>query len=423
MANALPQHVDVAIIGGGIIGISTAWALSKAGLRVAVFEKGVIAGEQSSRNWGWIRTVGRDHKELPLSMHANALWAQIQQRKDVGYRQTGLAYLAESQADMDSHRKWLQAALPLGVPAQIVERTELPKLLRSQSARDWAGALYCPVDGVAEPDRATKAIADLATELGCQIFENTAVRGLDKQAGKIHGVITEHGRVSADSVVLAGGAWSRLFCGNTGVNFPQLKAHASVLRTTPLDAALDLTINGKDFTCRKRADGGYTVSQLGASVADLTPDSIRLCRQFFPAWLSEKKYLKLRVGKRFLDELMMPTHFGTDKPTPFEQHRMLDPEPGMKTIGVALDKLKQAFPEFQSAQVAHAWAGFIDVTPDAIPVISAVDGVPGFFLASGFSGHGFGIGPAAGALMAELVQGNKPFVDPHPFRFSKYTDR
>ncbi|WP_087725802.1 NAD(P)/FAD-dependent oxidoreductase [Pandoraea sp. PE-S2T-3] len=420
MASVLPKQVDVAIIGAGIIGMSTAWALAKAGLRVAVFEKGVIAGEQSSRNWGWIRTVGRDHKELPLAMQAIGLWKEIQAQHDVGYRQTGVAYLAESQDDLDGYRKWLDKALPLGVPAELLNRDQLPDLFKSRSARHWIGALHCASDGVAEPERATQAIAKLAIAAGAQVFEQTAVRGLDREGGRTSGIVTEQGRVAADAVVLAGGAWSRLFCGNTGVSFPQLKVHASVLRTTPVDAGLDLAINGKDFTCRKRADGGYSVSQLGASVADLTPDSIRLCRQFFPAWLSEKKYLKLRVGKRFLDELMMPTRFGSDAATPFEAHRTLDPAPGMKSISVALDKLKQAFPEFQPAQVAHAWAGFIDVTPDAIPVISGVDSVPGFYLASGFSGHGFGIGPAAGALMADLVQGNTPLVDPHPFRLSKY---
>ena len=423
MANTLPQRVDVAVIGGGIIGISTAWALAKAGLKVAVFEKGVVGGEQSSRNWGWIRTVGRDHKELPLALRAIDLWREIQARRDVGYRQTGLAYLAETEQDMAGHRKWLDGARPLGVPAELVGRDGLPALLGCASTRAWMGALYCGIDGVAEPDLATRAIADLAIEAGCQVFENMAVRCLDTRAGKAAGVATEQGLVGADAVVLAGGAWSRLFCGNIGVRFPQLKVHASVLRTAPLDAGLDMAINGKDFTVRKRADGGYSVSQLGASVADLTPDSIRLCRQFFPAWLSEKKYLKLRIGRRFIDELMMPTRFAPDAPTPFERHRTLDPAPGMKSIGAALDKLKRAFPAFAPARVAHAWAGFIDVTPDAIPVISAVDDIPGFFLSSGFSGHGFGIGPAAGALMADLVQGNAPIVDPHAFRLSRYAGR
>ncbi|MYZ45404.1 NAD(P)/FAD-dependent oxidoreductase [Schauerella aestuarii] len=420
MTVALPERVDVAIVGAGIIGMSTAWALARRGLRVAVFEKGTIAGEQSSRNWGWIRTVGRDHAELPLSLHANGLWREIQQAENVGYRQTGLAYLAASEAEMARHAVWLERAQALGVTARLIGAADLPEILSQPSPRAWAGALYSADDGVAEPTLATHAIARLAQAATCQIFERCAVRGLDQAGGKVAGVITEAGRVAADAVVLAGGAWSRLFCGNSGVSFPQLKVHASVLRTAPLETGLDLAINGGDFTCRKRLDGGYSVSQLGASYADLTPDSIRLMRQFLPAWLAERKYLKLRFGKRFFEELALPRRFPLDRETPFERQRTLDPAPTMKTIDVALAKLKQAFPAFDAATVAKAWAGFIDVTPDAIPVISGVDHVPGFFLASGFSGHGFGIGPAAGALMADLVQGHPPLVDPHPYRLARF---
>lgn len=419
----LPEQVDVAIVGAGIIGMSTALALSQAGVRCAVFEKGRVAGEQSSRNWGWIRTLGRNAAELPLALHANRLWAQLQQQVDVGYRQTGLTYLGETPEDLAQHRSWLAAASESGVDARVLSRDELSQILPSASRRNWSDALYSASDGVAEPELATQAIAGLAAAHGCQLFEGCAVRGLDVAAGRATGVVTERGRVAAQAVVLAGGAWSRLFCGNTGIAFPQLKVHASALATHPLEAGIDLAVNGKDFTCRKRADGGYTVSQLGASFADLTPDSIRLFRQFMPAWLAERKYLKLRVGRRFIEEWKLPRHFDLDHPTPFEQCRVLDPAPTAKTMETALRKLKEAFPAFEQATIARSWAGFIDVTPDALPVISPVETLPGFFLASGFSGHGFGIGPSAGALMADLVQGNTPGLDPRAFRLARFTGR
>jgi glycine/D-amino acid oxidase-like deaminating enzyme len=73
--------------------------------------------------------------------------------------------------------------------------------------------------------------------------------------------------------------------------------------------------------------------------------------------------------------------------------------------------------------VTESWGGLIDVTPDAVPVIGEVAAIPGFFLATGFSGHGFGIGPAAGRLVADLVTGGNPIVDPTPFRFSRFTER
>jgi len=419
MRSTLPAEIDVAIVGGGIIGISTALALARKGVRVAVFEKGMIAGEQSSRNWGWIRTVGRDPKELPLSAIANDMWADIQARINVGYRRTGLAYLAETDNEMARHQAWLNSAKDTGTEGSLLGRDELARLIPA-SNRPWIGALYSAGDGVAEPTLATAAIGRLATEAGAMVFERCAVRGLETSAGRTSAVVTELGVVKCASVVLAGGAWSRLFCGNNAVDFPQLKVHASVLRTAPLETGLEMAINGSDFTCRKRADGGYTVSQLGASIADLTPDSIRLCRQFLPAWMAERKYLKLRVGRRFLEEMSIPRHFRLDAPTPFEACRTLDPPPTMKMVDGALDKLKHAFPAFKNATVAEAWAGFIDVTPDAVPVISEVGKIPGFFLAAGFSGHGFGIGPAAGALMADLVTGNTPRVDPKAFRLDRF---
>jgi glycine/D-amino acid oxidase-like deaminating enzyme len=246
------------------------------------------------------------------------------------------------------------------------------------------------------------------------------VRGLDTVNGRAAGIITEHGRVAADRVVLAGGAWSRLMCGNTGVFLPQLKVHGSALRTAAIPTGLNLAINGKQFTCRPRADGGYTVSKLAASVADVTPDSIRLLRLFFPAWIEQRQYLKIRFGRRFFEELFTPTRFALDKPTPFEKTRILDPRPNTGAVHAALRQLQQAFPVFEGAQVAQAWGGMIDVTPDALPVISAVDAIPGFFIGTGFSGHGFGIGPAAGELLAQLVQGIAPSVGHHAFRLSRF---
>jgi glycine/D-amino acid oxidase-like deaminating enzyme len=419
MNSPIPDKVDVAVIGGGIIGISTALRLSAAGVRVAVFEKGAIGAEQSSRNWGWIRTVGRDPKELPLSLMANRLWRDIQAQADVGYRQTGLAYLTETEADLRKHQAWMASARDAGTDVRLLARDALRGLIPA-SNRPWIGALYSPTDGVAEPRLATAAIARLAAAQGARIIEQCAVRGLETRAGAVSGVVTEAGVVAADAVVLAGGAWSRLFCGNNAVNFPQLLVHASVLRTHPLKTDLDIAVNGSDFTCRKRSDGGYSVSQLGASIADLTPDSIRLWRQFLPAWLSQRQYLKLRLGRRFLDEWKIPRRFVLDAPTPFEACRVLNPAPTMKMVNGALAKLKHAFPAFENATMAEAWAGFIDVTPDALPVMGPVPSIPGFFLASGFSGHGFGIGPAAGALMADLVLGNTPFTDPRPFSLERY---
>jgi len=418
-AAPLPGAVDVAIVGGGIIGVSTAYALARAGVRVAVFDKGTLACEQSSRNWGWVRTLGRDLPEVPLAVRANQLWAQIQSQVDVGFRRCGMLYLQESAADAAGHQDWLARARQYDVDAQLLDARAVQALLPA-SPRRWTGAMYSAGDGVAEPQRATAGIAALARREGAHILEGCAVRTVERGGGRVCGVMTERGRVAAGAVVVAAGAWSRLFCGNLGADFPQLKVRGSVLRTHPFDAGLSAAVNGKDFTCRKRQDGGYTVSQFGASMADLVPDSLRLMRYFLRPWLANNNLVRLRLGRRFFEELAIARSFKPDSISPFEQHRVLDPRPSRRGVEQAWQRLVQAFPVFANARIAQSWAGYIDVTPDAMPVMDAVPGVDGMYLASGFSGHGFGIGPAAGEAMAQLVTGLTPSIDLHPFRYGRY---
>ena len=416
---ALPAAVDVAIVGGGIIGISTAYALARAGLRVAVFEKGTLACEQSSRNWGWVRTLGRDLPEVPLAQRANQLWQEIQATVDVGFRRSGMFYLQENDADAAGHQAWIDGARAHGVDARLLDNRMLRKML-SSTGRAWTGAMYSPTDGVAEPQLATRGIASLARAAGAHILEGCAVRGVERSAGRVSALLTERGRVATQAVLVAAGAWSRLFCGNLGADFPQLKVRGSVLRTTPLDTGPLAAINGKDFTCRKRADGGYSVSQFGASMADVVPDTFRLMPHFFSAWRANSSFVRLRFGKRFFEELKIPRHFPADRVSPFERHRVLDPSPSRRGVEQAWRRLVQAFPAFRAARIAQSWAGYIDVTPDAMPVMDAVPGLPGLYLASGFSGHGFGIGPAVGEAMAQLIQGQTPAIDLHPFRYGRY---
>lgn len=415
----LPDAVDVAVIGGGIIGVSTAYALARAGVSVCLFEKGTLACEQSSRNWGWVRTLNRDMPEVPLAMRANALWGEIQARTDVGFRRSGILYLQETPEDAQAQQAWLDSARDYGFRAEMLDKDAAQAHL-PPSRRGWTGALYSPTDGVAEPQLATPGIASLTRQLGGRIFERCAVRGIEQAAGRVSGVVTERGRVKAQAVVLAGGAWSRLFCGNLGVEFPQLKVRGSVLRTTALEAGPAAALNGKDFTCRRRADGGYTVSQFGASMADIVPDSFRLMGKFFKAWMANNTFVKLRFGRRFFEELAEPRRFGLDRETPFERCRVLNPQPSRRGIEQAWRRLVEAFPVFGTAAIAQSWAGYIDVTPDALPVMDQAESLPGFYLASGFSGHGFGVGPAAGEVMADLVRGNTPGIDVRPFRLARF---
>jgi glycine/D-amino acid oxidase-like deaminating enzyme len=420
LATDLPARADVVVVGGGIVGVSAALHLAKKGISVALCEKGRIAGEQSSRNWGWCRTMGRDPAEIPLSIESLRMWAamNLEVGAETGFRNSGIVYLCETQKDLDEREAWLAHARSYQVNSRLLGPAEVDRALPG-SARRWMGALFTPTDGRAEPQLAVPAMAEAARRMGATVMASCAVRGLETAAGAVSAVITEKGRISCGSVILAGGAWSRLFCGNVGLDFPQLKVLGSVMRTAPLDGAPDYAVGASNFAFRKRLDGGYTVAQRGANITPIVPDSFRLFFDFLPSLTKQWRELRLRIGRRFIEEWNIPRTWPLDGPSPFESVRVLDPQPVETILAEARSNLTMSFPAFKDMTIAGRWAGLIDVTPDAVPVISPVQALPGFFLASGFSGHGFGIGPASGRLIADLVAGDRPIVDPAPFRFER----
>lgn len=421
--SALPARVDVAIIGGGIIGASTAFFLAQKGISVALCEKGRIAGEQSSRNWGFCRQQGRDPRELPLIVESLRIWRAIDRtiEGDTGFRQAGIVYLAEDEKAAAAHEKWLDYARPYQLDSRMVTGPELSALLPG-AARQWRSALYTASDGHAEPQQAAPAIATAARRLGGKVLTNCAARGLDSAAGRVIGVVTEKGRIACSSVVLAGGAWSRLFCRNLGITLPQLKVRGSVMRTSPVSNAPAASLWAPGLGLRKRLDGGYSVARGGLNDVDIESDNFRFLKAFMPALRGAHTGLRLRLGRRFFEELAQPARWPLDRESPFERVRVLDPAPSTDLLDAAAAQLRTAFPAFKDARIEERWAGYIDVTPDAVPVISPVEQLPGFFIASGFSGHGFGIGPGAGRLMADIVTGAPPIVDPAPYRFARFSN-
>ena len=419
----LPQTADVVVIGGGIIGVSTALVLAERGLRVVLCEKGVLGGEQSSRNWGWVRVMGRDRREIPLAMEALKIWDGLDARigGETGFRRSGILYIAETETDLTNQHRWLQLALAHGLDTRQIGPDETSALMPGATAR-YRGALYTPSDARAEPQKAVPAIAAGARRAGAAIVTGCAVRGVEKSAGRISAVITEKGRIGAQAVVLAGGAWSRLFCKGLGVRLPQLKVRNTVLRTGPVSGGPDGAGATSAYAYRKRLDGGYTIANGSINQHALVPDSFAFYRDFQPARKAEGDSVQIGLSARSWQELFEIGAMPLDRPGAFERHRILDPKPDTTSVMRALTAAGDAIPALRSASVEQVWAGLIDVTPDAVPIISTFDDIPGLFIATGFSGHGFGIGPAAGHLAADLVTGSVPIVDPSAFRFSRFSD-
>jgi glycine/D-amino acid oxidase-like deaminating enzyme len=419
----LPAQADVVVIGGGIIGTSTALFLAQKGISVVLCEKGHIAGEQSSRNWGWCRKMARDPREIPLIIESLRLWERMNEtvEAETGFRTCGIMYLGETEAELAQLEAWLEHARQYQLDTRLIGGAEVAERLTGLTKK-WAGALYTASDGKGEPQLAAPAIAAAARRHGAAILQHCAARGVETAAGRVAAVVTEKGRIACQSVVLAGGAWSRLFAGNLGVELPQLKVLGSVMRTEKVDGGPEISASGDLFGYRKRMDGGYTVSTLGVRTIDIVPDSFRLFFDYMPAVKLHWKKLRFRFGGKFAEEWRMKRKWALDEPTPFEVVRTLDPAADPRVLERSRASIARSFPMFQNVKIAETWGGMMDVMPDAIPVISAVDTVPGFFIATGFSGHGFGIGPGAGRLVADMVSGGPTIVDPTPFRLSRFTD-
>lgn len=424
-ATELPESCDVAVIGGGVIGVTTALYLARAGKRVVLLEKGRIAGEQSSRNWGWIRVQGRDPAEIPIMLEARGLWRELadQVDTDIGLKRAGVAYLADNDRDMENFEGWMPNALAHDLDTRMLGRRELSELIPG-GARDWPGALWTSMDMRAEPFVAVPALARLAAKEGALIREGCAVRGLDIAAGQVTGVITEAGRIKAEQVVLAGGAWSSLLLCRHGVSIPQLSVRATVAQTAPLaDVFQGGAVDGR-LAFRRRADGGYTLAPSGFHELFLGPDAFRSLRSFVPQLMANPlgtRYLPA-APRGFPDAWRTPRRWALDGPSPFEAMRVLNPTPNAGRVRKMARDFSATFPQLGSAEIVRAWAGMIDAMPDIVPVVDRVEALPGLIACTGMCGHGFGIGPAFGRITADLARGLDPRHDLGRFRLSRFSD-
>lgn len=424
-AGPLPDKADVVIVGGGVIGVMTAYYLAEKGLRPVVVEKGRVAAEQSSRNWGWIRQQGRDPAELPIMMEANRLWKRLAEevREDLGLRHCGLTYLAKTDKEMAGFRGWLDEVEGSGVDTRLLSADDVKAML-PEGRTPWAGALHTPSDMKAEPWIAVPALARAAVRKGAVIVEDCAARGLDMEAGRIAGVVTEQGRIRADQVVVAGGAWSSLFLRRHGVSIPQLSVKATVVATRPLPQIHDGGADGGGLAFRRRDDGGYTLAQGGFHEFFIGPDAFRAFTKFLPQLRRDpwgRRYFPASPG-HYPDAWGTARRWTDADMSPFERMRVLDPAPNRARVRRLLVQFAQEFPVLGAVEEARSWAGMIDTMPDDVPVVDRVERLPGLWICTGMCGHGFGIGPGFGRVMASLLAGEDPGHDLSRFRLSRFSD-
>ena len=425
-SDPLPEAVDVAVIGAGVVGVSTAYFLAKAGVRVALFEKGRVAGEQSSRNWGWVRQQGRDPAELPIAMEANRIWRSLAEEtgeRDLAFTECGCLYVTTDPARMSRWEEWREVAARHQLDSRMLTGREAEALLPDVNG-SWAGGIYTPSDGRAEPFVAVPALARAARRRGAAVVESCAVRTVETEAGRVRAVHTEHGRVGTQAVVLAGGAWTTFFAANLDLDLPQLTVRSTVGRTNPVEGPEMPAVYSQQLCIRRRADGGYTVANGDLVEHYVGPRSFRHLAKFRALLRASARDLRLGVGppRGFPGSWGAKRRWTADETTPFEKTRVLNPPPSEVALRRIAARLPVQAPRLAEAGMAEFWAGMIDVTPDAVPYLCEVPSPRGLFIGTGMSGHGFGFGPGAGRVLADLVQGRPHGHDLTRFRFERFSD-
>jgi len=420
--DAIPASADVVIIGGGIVGISTAWFLAKQGVAVVVCEKGHVAGEQSGRNWGWVRQQGRDTREMPMIVEALRIWRGLEAEigEDVGYSEQGVLFTATDDNQIRQYTDWVETAKEYDLDTRMIDGAELAAMVNGSSSK-WRAGLYTASDGRAEPHKATPAIARAAMRAGASVLTSCAVRGIETSGGSVSAVVTEHGAIRTSVVLCAAGAWTSMFCGSLGITVPQLKVRGTVARTAPAESVLEGCLFDDHLAIRRRQDGGYTLANALILDYPITPSTFRFGHKFLRAFMMDMESVRLSIGREFAEEWAAPKTWALDAESPFEKTRVLNPMPNPKMLKSIRHNLDNMFPQLAGTEIVESWAGMIETTPDVIPVIGET-AVPGFNVATGFSGHGFGIGPGAGKAIAGLLTGKDSGIDLHEFRLSRFYD-
>ena len=242
-------------------------------------------------------------------------------------------------------------------------------------------------------------------------------------------MVTEHGLVKCNRVVLASGAWSSLFAGNMDIYLPQLCVRSTVVQTTTVDDFFSGNAADENLAFRRRQDESYSLALTDRIEHLIGPNTFRFFKPFTPAMKLDWDQYRLapKMPKGFPDAWRTARKWSDDDVSPFEKLRVLNPEPNQKAVKRIMDLARLKLPGLSDAGVAKSWAGMIDSMPDIVPVIDTVSSshmsaLAGLTIATGFSGHGFGIGPAAGKLAADLVCNQPVPYDLDRFRLDRFTD-
>jgi len=420
----MERHADVVVVGAGIVGCAIAYHLARRGVRAAVVERGPVAGEQSRKNWGFVRQQGRDPLEVPLVMEAHRMWRGLAQElgADIEWTPGGNLALAADDARMARLETWLAVAREFGLDTRLLRPRDLASVVPGLGGR-WVGGMHTPGDGHADPEKTTDAFARAATAHGAALHLGCGAQAVTTRAGSVASVVTERGEIETPWVVCAAGAWSSRLLRALGVDLPQRWVRGTVARTTPAPPVTACAVWAPGVAFRQRRDGSFNIAAGGALDHDVTLDSIRQIRFFLPNYWKNRALFRFHVGRPLLRSLASLLPGSAARRQPLVWDRGVEPTPNAAKVRRSLAELQRVLPALPPLGIARSWAGYIDATPDLVPVLGAAPGVGGMVLATGFSGHGFAMGPIAGRLVSELIVDGKTSLDISGFRLTRFAER
>ena len=360
----IPQSADVVIVGGGVIGASSAYHLANEGVDVVLVERGALASGSTSKALGGIRASFNHPANLQMGKYGREIYGRFHEDFDqpINYVPGGYLYLIDETVPMDAIEAAVELQHSYEVDTRLIEPAEIAAISPMVDPGAYVAALWSPDDAKAEPEPATQGFARAARAAGARLLTNLEANGIEVVDGQIQAVETAAGRIATDTVINCGGAWAPAVAQMVGWDLPIEPYRRQVVTTEELDG-----------------------------VAEHETLTIDLGSSFY--FHQEKK--KFTIG--YSDPLEVAGFNQNYDPTDWLPRMM--------------ERAQRCAPGLLDLGIQSAYAGLYAITPDHNQVVGEYEGVSRFLYAAGFSGHGFQMGPAIGRIMSQLVRGQQPFID------------
>jgi sarcosine oxidase subunit beta len=370
----MQSTADVVVIGGGIMGASTAYHLAKRGCRdVVVVESGEMFGLGSTGlNAGGIRYQFATAVNIELSKLSIGMMERFADEMDqpIGLRRCGYLFMLDDAADLEQFTRNVALQNAHGVPSRVVSTAEIAELAPEVELSGIIGGTWCPRDGLVDPNGLLQGFVSQARRLGATLVTNAPATSIEVASGRVQRVVTSAGTIDTRAVVIAAGPWTAEVGTMAGVSLP----------VQPIRRQIAVT----------------------AAIPNLRPE-FPFVIDFSRALYFHREGAGLLTGMSNRDE---PPGWDTSVD---ESWRLLHLENAMERLPLLAD-----------AEISAEWAGLYEVTPDDQPILGRLQ-AEGLFVCAGFSGHGLMHGPGAGLLMAEeILDGRAHTIDIDPLRWSRF---